>query len=300
MGTESAGAPPPAAPATPSRSRRRWLWPTVAGAAAVAVVVAALFATGAFSQAGPGSPTPLYATFFEARSAAGPAAGRAAGGPWTAVAAVGLRLALGVDLDSQNLTNASYANCTVTAVATAPTEVALPPTPFAQGPGTAGFWLILFSNAGGQALGVGVWGGNATLLFATSGAGCAAEVSKAQPFPSGSFDSPASVGASNASGGSTFLSAHPQSTQILVGVGGITEFVLTSEPFWAVEDTSCTGASQTNGSLFSAVVQGEGNPVVTNASTTTLACRSVGPTGISPPSPLGAGSLWSMVIGRAR
>ena len=242
----SSAAPDPTHGANPPTSgrpaRRRWLVPVLVTVVAVAVVLAALVATGILplshsSNSGPGA-TP---TFQGAASEAQPSANAQPHGPWSPAAGVGIRLPLALTLPTVNITqylsdlNAAV-GCEVSLLGSPPTQEVLDGTPGSASPGAAAFWVVMFVNGTGGALGVMVNGGVATPLFSVTGnSTCREYLDALAPFPAGSPDSPAIVAAVNASGGSTFLSEHPNATEVFVGLSAVI-----IQPTWEVVYTTCS------------------------------------------------------------
>jgi hypothetical protein len=235
---------------------------------AAVAVVGGLAWTGTypFERPGSGSPGPSP-TFDGAVTEAQPSANAIPGGPWQSAFAAAIRITSPVQISTANLTQqVASLGCNVTDLGVLPKYVTVDATSPSSGPGTASFWVIGFTNVSGGEVGVMVDGGVPTALFTVSPTACSSVTSDLLPFPSGSPDSPAIVGTVNSNGGSAFLTTHPNSSVLMLGVGGVA--FLVTEPSWVVAYSSCPVALVTNtsGFEFNATVEG-----------TTLASRSSGP-----------------------
>jgi hypothetical protein len=225
------------------------------GIAAV-VVVGGLALSGKF---GPGSTSQLGPdpTFAGASSEAQPAANAISGGPWQTAFGAGIRLPSPLQFPTRNLTDiVSTVGCNVTLIGVPPTSVTVVSTPAGSSPGTAGFWIVGFSNTSGGALGVIVADGTPTALFSVGPTACPKLTDNLLPFPNGAADSSSIVATVNGAGGSTFLAAHGNASQIYFGVGGFG--FLVPEPVWEVVYNSCPLALVANstGDEFNATVEG--------------------------------------------
>ncbi len=227
---------------------------------AVVVVLAALWVTGVLPWGSKGSSGPGgVPTFDGAASEAQPAANGEPGGPWSASAGVGIRLPLALTIPTVNLSQYltainSAVGCEVTLLGNLPSQEVLAATPASADPGHAAFWVVVFVNGTGGAVGVMVNEGAATPLFSVGGnATCREYLDALAPYPSGSPDSPAIIAAVNASGGSAFLLAHPNATQVFVGISAII-----IQPAWEVVYTTCspTVVTGVTGYEFNATVSG--------------------------------------------
>ncbi len=273
-----AGAPP-GPPASARPHRRRWLVPVVALVVAV-VLLAALVATGVVPLAKAPSSSPAFAPTFQGAASEGQSTANAApDGPWAAALGVAFRVPLSLTLPTENLTGqvASVDGCNATLSPHLPTDVVVQGTPSTAGPGASAFWVVVYVNSSGGAVGVMVDGGLSSELFTLGGASCAKLTQYLVPFPSGSPDSPTILDAANTAGGSAFLAAHPNATQVFVGAS-----VVLLEPVWEVVYTTCTLSPlpNTTGSEFNATVIG-----------TTVENRTTGPVSCSLPSGAGLPTL---------
>ena len=226
-----------------------------------AVVVAILFAAGFLfhKAAAPGSTQP-YSTLDEAESVAVPAASHAVTGSWSPAVAIGLHLAGTISLPVANLSGLSGLTdgCSLTTLSGAPSAVTVNATPVASPPGEDAFWLIGLTNGQGAIAFVSVGLGIPSPLYSVSASSsCHLPIGDVAAFPSSEADSPALVGAVNASGGYAFLIDHPSAAQVLLGIGGGSYDGLTSPPLWEAVDTSCPlplivneSGAEFNASLF--------------------------------------------------
>jgi hypothetical protein len=234
----------------------------VAVVVAVVVVVAILFAAGYLFHKSSSAPTTTepYATLDEAEQVAGPAAGQSLGGSWSSAVAIGVHLAAQITLPLANFTGlVNVTNgCTIVPAPGAPTSTTVEATPSSALPGHDAFWLIGLTNGAGSLAFVSVAAGVATALYSVAGGSCATDIGLVSPFPSDEADSPALVGAVNASGGAAFLATYPNAAQFLLGAGGVTYDGFTLGPVWEALDTSCPLPLLINetGTSFNATVTG--------------------------------------------
>jgi hypothetical protein len=272
--------PPPAAGATPAGRgsgptsplplrERRWFLPVVAIVVAAIVVIAVLAVASSLAPKAKPATTEPFATFDEAQSVAGPVAAHAAAGSWSAVVAAGVRIGSALSIPTSGVSGIANfsANCTPEFFPGLPSQVTVDATPPSAGPGHAAFWLIGFSNGGGGLLFVTVNLGVPLAVFSLNFSACLSPSPNLVAFPSTEVDSPALVGAANSTGGATYLAMHPSAAQVFGGVGGISEFGVTTSPIWEVVDTSCPlpYPVDENGTAFNATVWGTGS-VVTSGS----------------------------------
>ena len=154
----------------------------------------------------------------------------------------------------------------MTLIGVPPSVVDVDDTPTSQGAGTSGFWVVGFVNTSGGVVGVIVNDGVATALFEVSPTACPKYTGSLLPFPAGAADSSTIIGTVNTAGGTTFLVAHPNASQVFFGIGGYGVFV--PEPVWIVAYDSCPLAfvANTSGAELNATVEG-----------TTLTSHSSGP-----------------------
>jgi len=240
----------------PRRTIPPWLIVALAVGIAVVVVVGGLALSGKF---GPGSTSQLgpYPTFAGAVSEAQPAANAVSGGPWQAALGAAIRIPSPLEYPTRNITQVvSSLGCNVTLLGVPPKVIAVDDTPVSEGLGTSGFWIVGFVNTSGGVLGVTVDDGSATALFDVSTSACPKITDSLLPFPNGAWDSSSVVGAVNSAGGFSFLTAHPNASQIFFGVGGFG--ILAPEPVWGVVFNSCPLAfiANTSGLEFNATVEG--------------------------------------------
>jgi hypothetical protein len=273
--TEGAAAAPAALHAP--RPRRRWVIPVLAVVVAVAVVIGTLAATGELPWFHSSSPHPYAPTFDQAVGEGQPTANGVAGGPWGAALGVAVRIPIPVTLPTSNLTNAipTGTGCNATFPSTLPKDVVVDGTAASAGPGASAFWVVLYVNSAGSAVGVLVDGGAGTEGFTLGGSSCSSVLQDLVPFPSGAPDSPAVIGAVNASGGEAYLAAHPGATEIFGGAS-----VVVFEPLWGVLFTTCTLTPVANatGTEFNATVSGT---TVLSQHSGNLSCSA--PSGLSLP-----------------
>lgn len=272
--TSPGGAAPFAGPAgypTPPR-RRGWVLPVVIAAVVAVVIVAALFAAG-IVHFGAANSNPAYETFSQAEGVASGNVG-SAGGPWYAAFASGFSVPSAVLFPTTNLTALSSLNCTFTWTHGEPANIPIPATGPTAGTGAAAMWEFGFKNATDALRIVTVTDGVASNLVTITGTLCEAYAGYLAPFPSGVLNSPAIVATANQAGGSAFLGAHPNASQIWGTYGGIQLGDLGStSPEWAVEDTTCAlpGYSGEMGAVFNVTIGGTSGAVI-NSSSGTVAC----------------------------
>jgi hypothetical protein len=235
---------------------------------ALGLLLAGLAATGVLPWFKGTSSHPFAPTFQGAAAEGQPTANSVAGGPWGAAVGVALRIPLSVSVPTQNLTSGipTSGGCNATIAPGLPADVVVQATPASTSPGTSAFWVVLYVNSSGGAVGLMVNGGVAAKLFSLGGSACANLLRSLVPFPSGAPDSPAVINAVNASGGSGFLAAHPGASELFVGAS-----VVLLEPLWGVVYTTCTLTpfANTSGEQFNATVIGT---TVENVSTGTVSC----------------------------
>jgi hypothetical protein len=264
--------PPPASasadPAPVPRSRK-WVTPVVAIVVGAVVIVAILGAAGFLFHKATTSTTEQFSTLSEAESVAGPSAGHALSGSWSAVFAAGIRLTALVTLPIANLSKIGNltAGCTLSPAPGAPSSVTVDATPASAPMGHAAFWVIGLSNGAGSMALVSVDLGTPATLLTITGSSCLGALGDIAPFPSTESDSPALVAAANASGGAAFLAQYPSAAQILAGVGGISVDGFGTPPIWEVIDTSCPLPLILNetGAEFNATLTGAPANVETHA-----------------------------------
>ncbi len=266
---DPAGPPPTEA----HRRRRRRRIAIAAGLVAVVAVVAALYAGGLPPFGRSGSPSPPFAPTFQGAASAGQgSANRASGGPWQPALGVAVRLPYSITLPTTNLTGYVTAidgttGCTTTLQPALAGEIQVDGTPASAKVGASAFWMVLYVNGTGGAVGVMVDGGAAQPLFTLGGnTTCQSYLRFLVPFPTGAPDSPAVVAAANAAGGASFLSAHPNATQVFLGAS-----IVLLLPTWEVSYSTCapTIASNVTGSEFNATLSGT---TVQTHSTGTVSC----------------------------
>jgi hypothetical protein len=301
--TDGAGlpttAPAPEAVPPPRSARRRWILPIVAVAVVAVVLVAALFAAGVLRFGPANSPPPADQTFSQAESQAQSGANSVPGGPWYAVfgIAVVTRVAVLEPVTSLS-SDLSPLNCTFAWPNGQPANIALPATSSGAAAGTSAYWAFGLKNQSNTLLLESVSDGTASAVLTARGGTCAEGTGYLVSFPSGFVDSPAMVSAVGAAGGTPFLAANPNATQVWVGVAGITIYGFTSSPVWEVAYTSCSlpPVEGQNGSIFNATVGGTSG-VVTGHANGTGSCLPAIPGGLGIP-PLPLASLLSPVAAR--
>lgn len=238
---------------------------------AVALLVGGLVATGVVPLLkGPASPPPFAPTFQGAASEGQPTANSVPGGPWGAALGLASRVPISLTVPTGNLTGVKGVDgCNATLTSDLPKDVVVQATPTSAGAGASAFWVVLYVNDSGGAVGIMVNGGVSSELFTLEGTSCAKLTNYLAPFPSGSPDSPTIVRVVNAAGGSAFLAAHPNATEVIVGAS-----VVIIQPVWEVVYTTCTLSpiANTSGSEFNATVVG-----------TTVENHSAGPVSCSLP-----------------
>jgi hypothetical protein len=270
------GSTPASATETPSphsksgarRGRRRWLLPTAAVVVVAAVIVAGLFAAGVVHWGASSPPTSPYLTFSQAGSSAQGSSTSVPGGPWYVVAGAAVSTPVAILEPTSNVSSLlTESNCTFYWPGGELANIGVPATPPTAATGAVAFWAIGLKNASNGILLETVSDGSASVLVTASGGDCARAAGYLESFPAGSVDSPTVVTAVNRIGGTAFLSAHPNSTQLWGAVGGVSLGVLgATTPEWYVEYTSCSfpGAIGETGAFINATVAGLTGEVISN------------------------------------
>lgn len=225
-------------------------------AVVVVLLFAGLAATGVIPLFKSPSNAPTFAPTFQGAASEGQATANAVpGGPWGAAVGIAFRVPLSLTVPTENLTGtvAAAGNCNITVAASVPKDVVVQGTPPSAGPGASAFWVVVYVNSSGGAVGVMVNGGSASEGFTFGGPSCTELTQYLVPFPSGSPDSPVIINAANASGGRSFLAAHANASELFVGAS-----VILLQPVWAVVYTTCTltPIANTSGYEFNATVIG--------------------------------------------
>jgi hypothetical protein len=278
------------APANSGRSRRGWRVPAAVAAVVLVVVLASLFALGVLPGRTAAS-TSAYLTFSGAESNAQSGAGSVSGGPWYASLAISLISRTPLLEPTENVSGfLTNANCTYDWLHGEPENLAVPQTPLTAANGTSAYWIVGLKNESNGILLETVADGSAQGLVTVRGANCAQVAGYLVEFPSATVDSPAVLAAANSVGGSAFLRAHPNATELWGAVGGINlGFLGATNPEWYVEYTSCTfpAISGETGAFFNATVAGLTGDVISNASGT-MACT-LGVPGVTSLAPYATG-----------
>jgi hypothetical protein len=255
----------------PSRPERRGRW-TVVGAVVVAgLVVAALFAFGVLHFGASGSSSE-YLTFSGAQSSAQGASNSVAGGPWFVSLVLSLVTPTAI---LEPVTNVSSfltdASCTYDWIHGEPANLAVPSTPASAGLGASAFWVVGLKNASNGLLLETISDANAQALVTIEGHNCSDATAYLVQFPPETVNSPTVLSSVNAAGGSAFLAAHRNATELWAGIGGVGEFGVETTPEWFVEYTSCSfpAIAGESGAYFDANVSGLTGEVTSNHTGTT-------------------------------
>jgi hypothetical protein len=289
--TEGGGLPSsvPAGPDAPAPasapSRRPWVLPVLAVVVVAILVVAGLFATGIVRFGGASSASATYETFSQAESTAQSGAGAVSGAPWFAVLGAAISTPVAVLEPATNLSSIlAITNCTFVWPNGKPSNVAIPATGPSAQTGAAAYWTFALKNASNVLLLESVSDGTASALLTASGGECTQLIGLLGSFPAGVVDSPAVISAANQVGGSAFLSAYPNATQVWGAIAGISYLGISSSPDWYVEYTSCglSASVDENGSFFNATVGGTSG-VVIGHSNGTAGCAPMIPGGLGSP-----------------
>ena len=260
-----------------------------------AVIVAALAAGGVLHLGSTNSGPPADETFSQALGTAEAGAAKQAGGPWTAVGGAALVSTLEVTEPAANLSTLNgLTGCNLTWIGGPPTILTVPATPTGTPTGASAFWSFALKNGTDALLVETVSQGSAAGLLTLSGGDCATAGADFDAFSNGMPDSPTILAAVNAAGGSAFLNAHANASELWAVVGGFTFLGISTVPEWDVEYTSCSAtASPTQvGAVFNATVNGLSAVVTQNTSGTAECALSVstGPT-LAAPAPFLANLL---------
>jgi hypothetical protein len=283
-GTPAPDAPPSVPPAGDrGPARHRALLFGVTAAVAVGVVVAILFATGVIHPASGGTPASSpFLTFSQAETTAQTASATFPGGPWYAIVAVAITAPTSFLEPTSNITSTlAQADCNFTYPSGQPPNIGIPATGPRASTGASAFWTVALKNASNGLVLYTVSDGVAAAMLTASGPDCARTVGFIESFPAGTYDSPAIIAAANAVGGSAFLAAHPNATELWAAVGGVVLGILGSTtPEWFVEYTSCTfpAVSGETGAIFNATLGGLTGKVISSYNNTTTPCSLAPPT----------------------
>lgn len=253
------------------------------------VAIAALAAAGVLHLGSSNSTPPANETFSQALTIAQSKSSSESGGPWTAVAGAALVSTLEVTEPSTNLTSLQgLTSCNFTWIGGPPSDLIVPATPSGTSIGTAAFWWFALKNGSNALMIETVSRGSATALVTLTGGECATLGSALDGFVPGMPDSPTIIAAVNAKGGTTFLGAHANASELWGVDGGVTFLGISTTPEWLVEYTSCsaTASPTQTGAVFNATVNGLSAVVTKNASGTAECALSVstGPTLAAPTS----------------
>jgi hypothetical protein len=282
MGTPTSADTAPAAP-PPARPRRRRA--VLIGAVVVVaalVVVAGLFVGGFLTSSKSSAAPGPYETFDQATPTGTQAASGVAGGPWLVALATAVVIPTPVFVQPTNLSNStelSSLHCTLTWIASPTEAILIPATPASAPAGSSAFWVFGLRNASGAIAFTTVTSGTAAPLLVASGSGCESVTSHLEAIGS-IVDSPAAVAAAGASGGTSFLAAHPNATRIWTVNGGIEVYYITSQPTWSIVDTTCVLPTPltASGTTFNATVNAITGKV--SASGNTSGSCALGATGV--------------------
>jgi len=214
--TPQGGLPPPP---TGGR-RRRGLRTAIVAVCAAALVVGALFATGVV-HLGSAAPNPAI-PFSQARADAEGATAKALGGPWVAVAAIGLDVRVLTSVPT-NLSGLLGTGCTVTALAgvTLPTQLLVPAYSGSYGSGLSPFWIVLVANTTSkEVVLVEVVDRQATALAQLGGSGCPVSGSSSDVLSSSTVDSPQVAGLAWTAAGQEFVTLDPNLTVLVLAAFG--------------------------------------------------------------------------------
>ncbi len=291
MATENgspSAAPPDSSPTRPSADhsggRRNWLVPLAAIVVVAAVIVAALFATGVVHWGASSSSASPYLTFSQAESSAQGASRSTSGGPWYAVAAAAISTPVAILEPTSNVSGLlSETNCTFDWPGGEPANIGVPATPTSAALGASAYWTVALKNVSNGLLVETVSDGSASVLVIAGGGECATAAGYLESFPAGIDDSPTIVSAVNKIGGTAFLAAHPNSTELWAAIGGISLGLLgATTPEWYVEYTACTFPASTGemGAFINATVAGLTGEIISNH-TGTSSCALTVPSGLS-------------------
>jgi hypothetical protein len=274
---------PAASAASSVPRRRRWLLPAVVVAVVLIALIAALFATGVLSLGPASTSAATYETFSQAESTAQSGSGSVPGGPWYAAFGAAVSIPTAVLEPTTNLSSViAMSNCNVSWVHGEPQNIAVPVTPSSAGVGAAAYWTFGLKNITNGLLLEVVSDGVASALLTVTGGTCEEAVMLLSTFPTGVVDSPAIIQAANQAGGSAFLAAHANSTQVWGAYGGATYLGFGTSPTWFVEYTTCTVPTSVGevGAVFNATLGGTSGEV-TMTHSGTVNCVLTAPTGLT-------------------
>ncbi|HZY69477.1 MAG TPA: hypothetical protein VFF67_00670 [Thermoplasmata archaeon] len=235
--------PSPPTPPRPPRPRRGVAIGAAAGVIAVVVVVA-LLVVGVIPGLNRPGGLASSLTFSQAESAAATSSGSVSGGPWSAIAALGVQSssARSVTVSTTNLSG-PVAGCVGTTLRPV-SSLSLPSSAGSFAGGLSGAWVVLLHNGTGAVLVVLVADGVSTPVYLASGGGlCQLIGSDLASLPSGVIDSPTAVRTALDAGGSAFLAAHPRANLTMEILGGIAVFGFSTNPTWQVQIADCPAYS---------------------------------------------------------
>jgi len=287
MSTDPAHPSPSFAPTgavAPAKKRSSSWILIVAVVVAVVVVIAALWfaGVGPFAKSSNGTSTATFATFSQAREAATNAADNYHSAAWGLVLAAGLTTPTAVtEQVNSSLSSTTYFGCNVTSVPGTTLSISTMAFRGDYSQGTSSDWGFLFFSAGFSALLVSVDSGQATVVatLATTGS-CGTYLGAVTSLSTNALDSPAAMSATLAAGGSTFLSAHPNSTVSYDLLGGISIPILgiARDPSWDIRMADCTGVTSSSATVpgFNATIDATTGKVVGHSSNPTSCPTSTG------------------------
>lgn len=207
------------------------------------VLLAGLYAAGVFTPASSSSSSSggggSGETYSAAAAAAAPAASSVPGGPWTAAGGDAVQLGTSVAINSTLLNESFDFGCGGHLLSGASSLTSFPATTSSPSSGKSTLWVIIFTNASGEALEVAVINGVATPVFTLVSFQSCSVGGKIASLPTGVVDSPTAAAVAWSAGGPAYAANHSSfdTEYILVPIeiGSTT----TSYAYWIVTYTNC-------------------------------------------------------------
>ena len=207
----------------------------VAAAAALGGLFAAgVFNTSSSSSSGGGGGGGSGETFKAAVTTATPSANGVAGGPWTVIGGSGVSLSSSITVNETLLNESFDFGCQTKALPGVSSITSLPGTTAASSSGQSNLWVVIFSNASGDALEVAVLNGVATPVLTLESFHTCEESTPLLSLPSTIEDSPSPAAAAWTDGGSGYAANHSAYDVELIVLN-----VSLWGPTWVITYTNC-------------------------------------------------------------
>jgi len=162
-----------------------------------------------------------------------------------------------------NLGSIGGSSCTFTPAPGSPSTLTFPGTPANATPGEVATWVFFAKDVGlDSILLIEVSDGVSVPLATMSGSTCVSTFTQLGEISATSVvDSTLAASQMNHGGGSTFLQAHPEPTEMFILIG--TSASLGAGPFWDVSYTTCafTASSGEGSDIMATYYAASGNPL---------------------------------------